>query len=380
MKVAYASTYDARNIHRWSGLGFYIADTLKNQGFDLEFIGPLVAPPAPGLVAKKYFYRLLRKRYHADRVPAMLRAYARQVAEKTDASGAKMVFSPGTIPIAHLECSCPIAFWTDSTFAGMLNYYPEFSNFCKETIRQANDMEQQALDRSSLAIYTSDWAAQSALSAYKVDASKVHIVPFGANIECDRTIKDIERLLSARPVDCCKLLFLGVEWERKGGDLALGVARELNRQGLKTILTIVGCDPPASQPLPDYARVVGFLSKRIEEDRRRLQALIAESHFLIVPSRAEAYGLVFCEANSYGVPCLSAATGGITTIIREGINGYLARHEQAVARFVKIVTALMADRRAYRDLALSSFNEYTTRLNWRTAGEIVAKLMREVAG
>lgn len=97
-----------------------------------------------------------------------------------------VVFSPGTIPIAHLKTNYPIVFWADATFAGMIDFYPSFSNLCSRSIRDGNRMEQAALSKCSLAIYSSEWAAKTALDNYDVNPQKVKVVPFGANISCDR--------------------------------------------------------------------------------------------------------------------------------------------------------------------------------------------------
>ena len=49
-----------------------------------------------------------------------------------------------------------------------------------------------------------------------------------------------QRMIEARPNDRCRLLFVGIGWERKGGDVAVEVARLLNDRGLPTELTMLG--------------------------------------------------------------------------------------------------------------------------------------------
>ena len=98
-------------------------------------------------------------------------------------------------------------------------------------------------------------------------------MPFGANIVCDRTVADVDRLIAARPVDRCELLFIGRIWERKGGDVAMAVAEELNALGVPTRLTLVGSQP-ASGKLPDCVRSAGFLRMAGLKFRRRAGRLI----------------------------------------------------------------------------------------------------------
>ncbi|WP_088243171.1 glycosyltransferase family 4 protein [Calothrix rhizosoleniae] len=382
MRVAYITTYDARDIANWSGIGFYMAQSLKEQSIQVDLIGSVRNKYSPLSIlfkSKEYLYKyLLNQNYLHYREPALLRNYANQAAKQLSQLEADIVLSPGSIPIAYLECSQPIVFWTDATFAGMIDFYPEFSNLCQESIRNQNAMEQSALDRCKLAIYSSEWAAKTAIENYKVDPNKVKVVPFGANIECQRNIDDIKVLVESRPSDKCKLLFLGVNWLRKGGNIAFQVAKELNSSGLETELTIVGCPPMVDEPLPNFIRSLGFISKSTKEGREQIDRLIAESHFLILPSIADCTPLVFCEANSFGVPCLSTKLGGIPTIVRDNVNGKLFNQESDISEYCQYISSLFVRYSEYKKLAMSAFDEYQSRLNWSVAGKTVKEMLRSI--
>jgi glycosyltransferase involved in cell wall biosynthesis len=379
MKIAYVTTYDARDVRNWSGLARYIADSLRDQSLALHYVGPLHEKYAWLFKAKKGFCRIVhRKRYLPDRAPAILKGYARQVAENLSGCQVDAVFSPGTIPIAYLDCRTPVAFWTDATFSRMVDFYPSFTNLHEDSVKEGMAMERAALERCRLAIYSSEWAARSAIDDYQTHPSKVKVVPFGANIECNRTIDDIHRLISHRPPDRCKLLFLGVDWDRKGGDQALAVAEGLNAAGLPTELTIVGCHPPASRRLPDHVRVIGFVSKSSAQGDRTISSILSGSHFLILPSSAECTPVVFSEANSFGVPSLTTNVGGIPTVINDGVNGKMFGAGFSVDDCVGYVLSLMNDYDRYKDLAISSFREYETRLNWRVAAKRVKRMLEEI--
>jgi hypothetical protein len=169
----------------------------------------------------------------------------------------------------------------------MIDYYPEFSNLSQESIKNGNRMEQSALSRCRLALYASDWAAKTAIDNYQVDDSKVKVVPFGANIERSRTLEDVNKVVRARPSGSCNLLFLGADWQRKGGQVAFRVAKELNIQGLRTELAVVGCEPEIDEPMPGFLNIFGFISKSMASGRNSLEELFASSHFLILPTRAD---------------------------------------------------------------------------------------------
>ncbi|HZH39319.1 MAG TPA: glycosyltransferase [Bacillales bacterium] len=383
MKVAYVTTYNAKDIRKWSGVGYYIARSLENQSLLLEYIGSLKEKYSLPLKAKQYLTDALSeklpiKRYLREREPLIVKNYAYQVSKKISEIKPDLVFSPGTIPIAYLECKQPIVIWTDCTFSGMIDFYPEFTNLTQKTIRDGNALESSALKRCKLIIYSSEWAAKTAVDSYQIETSKIRIVPLGANIECNRNIDDIREIIDSRDSKKCNLLFLGVSWYRKGGDIAFEVVKELNRIGLDAQLTVVGCLPEVNEPLPNFVKPIGFISKTTKEGQEKINKFLAESHFLILPTIADCNPVVFCEANSFGVPCLSTNVGGIPTVIKDDVNGKTFLKDAIISEYCTYMSNLFSNYSQYKNLALSSFNEYQSRLNWTVAGKTVKKLLMEL--
>jgi hypothetical protein len=83
---------------------------------------------------KRHYYELFHKRYLKDPEPFILKDYANQISIKLSQVKTDIVFSPTTNAIAYLECKQPIVFWADATFAGLQDFYPQYSNLCPETI------------------------------------------------------------------------------------------------------------------------------------------------------------------------------------------------------------------------------------------------------
>jgi glycosyltransferase involved in cell wall biosynthesis len=380
MRIAYVTKNDPSDVHEWSGSTYYMNQALKEAGVQTLSIGNLQEGSHYlwNGVKKEFYKRVLAKTYQKERNPVFLRYLSRQVEGALQASGVDAVLSPGTLPLAYLKTDRPIAFWTDATFAGLVDYYPGFMDLCAETIRDGNAAEQAALSKCRLAIFSSDWAARTALESYDVDPSKVKVVPFGANIECDRDLAGIERIVSERTFEFCKLLFAGVDWRRKGGDVAVRVAEMLNQRGLRTELHLVGCRPPG--PTPDFVKVHGFISKKTEQGRGFLDGLFKNSHFFILPTRAECCAVVFAEASSFGLPTVAADVGGVSTAVRTGLNGMAISPGDDPAKYCDFIMEQWSARDRYRDLCLTSFREYSERLNWKASGVKVQALLEEFCG
>jgi glycosyltransferase involved in cell wall biosynthesis len=379
MRVGYVTTYNSTDIKAWSGLGYFIANALKEQSIEVIPIGGLNDYTDLIIRTKQRFYgRIAKKTYQDSRDPKVLKHYADQIAQKLENLDVDVVLSPGTLPIAYLNCKQPIVFWTDATYAGMIDFYPGWSNLCLESKHNGNRAEQAALSNCHLALYSSDWAANTATKNYVVNPSAIKVVPFGANIVCDRTLTDIRAIVNNRVNNLCKLLFLGVDWDRKGADVAVQTAEELNKRGLKTELTIAGCKPPDHYILPDFVSIKGFISKATPEGQATIDRLFSESHFLILPSRAECLAVVIAEAFSFGVPAVTSNVGGMTTAVSNGINGAAFSLQTFVEQASYFILTSMESTTAYQQLAEGAFREYETRLNWRIAGKTVKSLLEDV--
>ena len=369
------------DVHAWSGTVFKMRQSLgfsSNECISLhDYEANWVTAKWMGIKARGWG-KLLHKKYLRQRDPILLRGYAERVFRETREKGFDALFSPSSLPISYLEASMPMCFWTDATFAGMLGFNPHFSGLCRESVRHGHDAEQRALKNCTLALYASDWAAKTALANYDVDPQKIHVVPFGANIDCSRDEFSIQQISEAKSQKVCKLLFAGVDWEWKGGDKAIEILRLLLKRGVNTELHIVGCTP--NRDLGPNVFVHGFVSKASVEGRAKLDKLFSEAHFLVLPTRTEAYGLVFAEASSFGLPSLGTSIGGVPTVVREGRNGFLFDVEASASSYCDRIEALMGDADSYRALALSSFLEYKRDLNWDVAGARVRELINAHCG
>ncbi len=378
MKIAYATTFDAHDVHNWSGTPFYMSQNLAAAGHELAYIGNLKRKLPFGFKIKQGLKKWLSGQRESPRFNlTAAKHYSDQAAQILSTLQADLIISPQMNPIAFLECKQPLVLWTDAVYSSLVGFYPAFTNHSRQTIAQGNQITEACLARAKLAIFSSDWAARAAIELYGADRNKVKVVPFGANIQCTHTLENVRTWIKARSRKTIKLLFLGKRWEQKGGPLVLKVAQALHEAGEPVELTIVGCHPPQHEKLPSYIRSPGFISKRSPEGLAELTRLLQEAHFLFVPSQGEAYGIVFCEANAYGLPCLTTYVGGISTIVKDDLNGMTFGLAAPVEAYCKYIVEVMRDYSRYENLALASFNEYETRLNWRSAVNTATQLIEE---
>jgi glycosyltransferase involved in cell wall biosynthesis len=387
MNIAYITINDILNKNTWTkdlqgicAAGYYIAKYLVDESTSINYIGPLNKNFTVLTRAKWSFYHnILKKDYYRWAEPLVANNYAHQIKNKLITLNSNIVLCPENIvPIAYLDCKQPIVLWSDATLSSLINFYRHMDNLCNENIQNIHLMENEALNRCQLIMYTSEWAAKKAITTYNLPPSKVKVVPFGANLECNREIEDIKNIINSRINSPCKLLFIGVDWVRKGGNVALQVTKELNSMGLTTELTIVGCHPKTDELLPSFVKVIPFIDKSTSSGIKKINQLFTDTHFLILPTIADCTPHVFAEANSFGVPSLSTNVGGIASIIQENLNGKTFSPSSGISEYCNYIIALMENYRNYKELALSSFHQYQSRLNWNVAVQNAKQLMSEL--
>lgn len=373
MKIYFVTLFDAQNIKNWSGTAYYLSKSLEEAGAELEYIGNLKSLPDSyyKFRLRNLFYNKILKnkfgRYISFYEPANLKFIAQQIEKILKNKKGGIVFSPGTIPVAYLKTDKPIVFWTDATFAVMKNYYSDFVGLNKGTINNCNSYEKKAIKNTNLAIFSSNWAAQSAIKDYGANHKKVKMISYGANIECNRTEIDIININKVKSKEICRLLFIGQDWERKGGEYAVRVAEELNKNNIRTELFIVGCSLPQNLKLPDYIKVMGFIKKSQKEGEYLMNKLYSQSHFFILPTLAECTPIVFSEANSFGLPVITTNTGGISSVIKNEVNGYMFGEPMDISASASYIAGVFKDFDKYNSYSLLAFREYQNRLNWQTS-------------
>ena len=369
LKIGFVSVWDASDITAWSGVPYHILTHLEKQNVQIEILSPFSKVFKGALAPAKLYARLIGRNVTLDHFQLALRSYASQIRRRLRERPVDVIFSVGSIPVSLLRCKQPVIIWADAVFHQMYGYYTGgFQNLTDAGIRRGKWQEETALARCTFAAYSSRWAADAARQL--TDPGKVVVIPFGASIPVRHTLQDVRnwsRVRSAQRMAShnCELLFIGVDWKRKGGAAAVETARLLNEAGVNTTLRVVGCEP--SEPLPNFVQVLGFLNKSALDGQSRLDELLRSADFLILPTTAETNGVVFCEASAYGVPSIACETGGVPDYVRTGVNGVCLPPKSSPADFALTVREILSDPARYEELSLGGFREYETRLNWESS-------------
>lgn len=378
MHIAYVSSFDPHSVHSWSGTGYFLANALHSSHHKVSFIGPLSESGRIISIARQQIYSLLFNKKHLrgfDR--SILKGYARQVSQQLHQIKPDVIFSVWSLPIVELETDIPKSFTADALFSLMKDFYTDWTNISETSRLNGINSDIKSLNNAQAAIYSSEWVANEAVTEYGIDQSKVHVVPFGANIH-KKYIPQADKVIRTSTQNVCSLLFLGVDWLRKGGDIAYRTLKQLHLMGVDAELTVCGCSPPAMVADDEKVHVFPFLDKNKSSDLNILCTLLMKSSFLFLPTRAEAFGIVFCEASAFGLPSISTYVGGVSTAVKNDVNGYLLPFEAQHEDYAKLIFDIWHDTPRYTALSESSRRRYETELNWDIAAERILGILENI--
>lgn len=144
-------------------------------------------------------------------------------------------------------------------------------------------------------------------------AEKVHAVGAGINVK--------KELINPQKKTHNKILFVGRDFKRKGGYVTYEAFKNLREKGEDIELYVSG---PKQNPISDSIEGYHFMG---DLDYAQVADLYNQCDIFCMPSYFEAYGLVFIEALSYGLPCIGRDCYEMPYFIEDGVTGKLLKED-----------------------------------------------------
>lgn len=211
--------------------------------------------------------------------------------------------SIGTI-IPVLEPKKRHFIYSDLTILANL-YYPN-AQAIVEFWREYLPYERQTLQRATAVFTASSMMSRSLVEHYGLDPAKVVRVNTGCNTP---PVENPDPSRHRRQ----NVLFIGVQWQRKGGPELVAAFSKVRKQFPQASLTIVGCKPRVSGP---GIEVVGLVPPQ------RVSYYLGRASIFCMPSRREPLGVVYLEAMRAGLPVVACDLGAVPDFVTDGQTGY----------------------------------------------------------
>ncbi len=364
-----------------SGTPFQMAGALQRHCGEVIDLGPISVRKAP--LISRVLWRLERaltgKQFRYVFSPHYNHRCAAILDEHISSTGSDLVlglFEAAPL-LADVSSNVPLFFYRDSTplEAVRMGWYRATSNRPRRNLRQASLLVKRAVAKCTAVVVASQWARETFIRDYHADSAHTVLAPMGANL-MPEYIPSSHEVLDRPRGKHCRLIFVGVRWAAKGGDILVEAFDRLNGMGIKTELTIVGCTPPSQAIAGRDIYVSPFLDKNEPSGCRNLAALLMESDFMVVPTRSEAYGIVYAEGNAFGLPAIGTDVGGVSGVITDGVNGFRLPLSARGDAYAKIIADLWNAPDKLAAMRASCRREYEQRLNWDVWGRTMAECFR----
>lgn len=375
--IAFAPEIDKK---AWSGTVYMIYNFLKKNG-RVNYISCAVKCPLSHrlfsmLLNGLRFFHITNKRYVYTNSFLYKKIINKKLANIPFDDDCDLIFvaAYSSIVASIPATDKPIIYLTDSTYSGVEDYYPEISNLFGFSSKQANTLSKTAFEKAKYVIVSSFWAKNNAVNDYKINPDKIHVIEFGANIE-DSRLGKIERFYEGKTK--FNILLSGVNWERKGGDIAVDCCRDLINKGIDVTLHIAGMDVPEKYRGLTFIKEYGFLDKKDAVQYKLYIDLLLNADIFLFPSKAECSAIVLCEAAGFGIPAFTYDTGGIANYVVNGLNGYrLPLTANGIDFAVQINRAII--NKELEQLNKGALELYNKRLNWNVWTAKVKELFLKI--
>ncbi len=212
--------------------------------------------------------------------------------------------------------------------------------------------ESELYNRAEAVATTGTHVARTLVDRYGCHPDRIRTVHIGANVDVESVDTDIARYAAQR------ILFVGVEWERKGGPAMVEAFAEVARDAPNAHLTIVGCSPKLSHP---QITVVGRVA------REAMPAYFKAASVFCMPSITEPLGIAAVEASLFRLPVIATRIGGFFETVTDGETGILVAPNDPRA-LAGAMRRLFDDPGLGRQMGLAGFERNRTLFNWNEVG------------
>lgn len=301
-----------------------------------------------------------REAFHKNSWAFARRSELARRAVHTYADTTDVVLQHGAIFHVAPQGAPPVVLYTDFTYRLAQREDRWRNPFDSVAASEAwNALEQRAYQGAALVLTRSEYARRSVIDDYGVPSQRVLTVGGGVNFHP----MPVPTLATQAP----RVLFIGKDFVRKGGDLLLAAfARVQRRLPDAELWLLTGSD---------FAAAPGVRRIPPTYDRAAIAALYGQAALFAMPARCETWGDVFLEAMACGLPCIGTTSDAMPEIIVHGETGLLVPPGDVEALENALFT-LLGDPDRRRELGARGRQRVATSFTWPLVAERITEALR----
>lgn len=378
MKIAMAAAFDIKNNKSWSGTPLSLYNGLCNyEDNEIETIN-LAEYHTDKLIKKNIIdyisvKKSIKARHPVSKLgPAFMNPLNSRILNDVfrEKDSDVLIEFGGFLPGDNLP---PYYVYTDASHDMSIDFYeksghmPFNNDYSLAQMKIAADFVRPIYQNAAGIFCMSDYLAETMIKRTGVDKEKVHTVYAGANWHGVSLPEAKEKSIDSK--ETIDLLLTGVDYYRKGTDLAVEAVRYLNEKHKgRFILHLCGAK---EKPIDDLIVNHGFVNKN------ELVNLLQQCDLFVLPSRFDCFGIAFAEAMTFGLPCIGRNICAMPEIIDEGINGELVEDDDPV-KLAELIEKICSDSELYRSYSLNAI-EKAKRFTWeRVCADIMDIIYKDI--
>jgi glycosyltransferase involved in cell wall biosynthesis len=208
--------------------------------------------------------------------------------------------------------------------------------------------------RNATRVFTfSNYISRWIIQGYNCPAEKVICVGAGSNSSPEPGAS-----VDAAKYSSKTILFVGIQWERKGGPALVNAFKRVLEVHPDAQLLIVGCSPEV------YVRNCHAVGKvRLEDVNKYYE----QAAVFCLPTTVEPFGLVFIEAFSHRLPVIAPPIGAVPDFLKDGENGFLVPAGD-IEMLATSLIELIGDPAKCRTFGENGYALFQRKYNWPQVG------------
>lgn len=242
-----------------------------------------------------------------------------------------------------------------------------FDRMTAAELRGAVAAQQQIFDSCRAIFVPTEWAKESVVKDLGQSPGKVIVVGEGASM--DAVAPAQHKYLSKN------ILFVGYEWENKGGPLLYEAFKLVREQLPEATLTVIGCRPP----IRDLGvEILGRLRKNVPREYARFTAAFARANCFCLLSELDAYGIVLLEAQLSATPIVALDRGSRREVVKQDRTGLLVQ-DATPAAVAAAILSILSDPPAAERMGRTGHEYVSTQFTWpAVADRILAHMADDI--
>lgn len=325
MRILILCEGDAETWDSWSGISRSVVDHLRADGHEVVCGDVELYGAARYAVAARSFAvdrRRWAMRYRLGPAGFAARSARAQRIVNAHAGRVDVVMQFGATFTAKVPPGLPLVLYCDSNFEysrdGARSGFSEASALRDRDALGVRAREARIYEQASRIFTLSERLRTVFIDRFGIPADRVETVFAGANLGLDVGGAVPVRHDRAEPV----ILFAGRAFARKGGFLMLDAFALVRSRIPDARLMVVGPERlPGGAEVPEGVELLGFIDKSTPEGRGRLLDAYARARVFCLPTKFEAFGIVYLEAMYFELPCIGPRQWAVPEIIEDGVTG-----------------------------------------------------------